>query len=205
MEPEEYLAAKQALLLNIEAKLTAQIEPELERALVLLEDLDEESSDDQWEQALGRLNDDLKNAISRELFTHQREIARLAVSVWPGTPARMMTPAEILSATEMAGKTLDEWFRRRSPSQWMRGLFGTTARNLIAQVETAIATAVWDMSSQVEVLSWSASSRYRWFTKEDEKVCELCGPLEGTTYADLESVPERPHPKCRCSWLPESE
>lgn len=43
-----------------------------------------------------------------------------------------------------------------------------------------------------------------WQTREDEKVCEICGPLDGLTREEAEAVdPEADmpmHPNCRCFW-----
>jgi hypothetical protein len=43
-----------------------------------------------------------------------------------------------------------------------------------------------------------------WQTREDEKVCEECGPLDGLTREEAEAIdPEADtpmHPRCRCFW-----
>ena len=41
--------------------------------------------------------------------------------------------------------------------------------------------------------------KVRWKTEEDEKVCSTCGPRDGKVY-DIDKVPAKPHPNCRC-WL----
>lgn len=40
-----------------------------------------------------------------------------------------------------------------------------------------------------------------WNTQQDEKVCEKCGPMDGTVY-DIASVPPAPHWHCRCYLTP---
>lgn len=40
---------------------------------------------------------------------------------------------------------------------------------------------------------------FMWKTMEDEKVCEICGPLEGQMLIDLPEV--MPHYNCRCSFV----
>jgi len=42
-----------------------------------------------------------------------------------------------------------------------------------------------------------------WLTAGDDRVCELCGSLEGRTFTVEEArgmIPQ--HPQCRCAWLP---
>lgn len=41
--------------------------------------------------------------------------------------------------------------------------------------------------------------RVIWRTEEDDKVCPVCGPLDGKVY-DIDKVPVKPHVNCRC-WL----
>lgn len=40
---------------------------------------------------------------------------------------------------------------------------------------------------------------FMWKTMEDEKVCEICGPLEGQMLIDIPQV--MPHYNCRCSFI----
>lgn len=55
-----------------------------------------------------------------------------------------------------------------------------------------------------------AKDRYRrngiefveWLTATDDRVCEQCGPLDGTRY-EIADAPECPlHPQCRCTLIP---
>lgn len=41
--------------------------------------------------------------------------------------------------------------------------------------------------------------KVRWITQHDEKVCNECDPLDQKVF-DIDHVPEKPHPRCRC-WL----
>lgn len=45
----------------------------------------------------------------------------------------------------------------------------------------------------------SGVKKVRWVTESDEKVCAVCGPRDGKVY-DIDKVPAKPHPNCRC-WL----
>lgn len=39
--------------------------------------------------------------------------------------------------------------------------------------------------------------RVKWVTENDEKVCPVCGPMDGKIY-DIDKVPVKPHVNCRC-------
>jgi len=44
-------------------------------------------------------------------------------------------------------------------------------------------------------------TRVRWATMEDERVCPICGPLEGRIYRKGQFLPPLPaHQNCRCGW-----
>ena len=88
-------------------------------------------------------------------------------------------------------------------SNWMRNLFGQGRKQIEAQVNAAIASGVWGISSQIELDTWKAST-YRWVTKEDEKVCDVCRPMDGMLLTESELVVHPAHWGCRCSLLPDS-
>ena len=56
-----------------------------------------------------------------------------------------------------------------------------------------------------EVFIQSAKKRgvkkVQWITREDGKVCECCGDLDGKVF-EIDNIPHRPHIGCRC-WLKE--
>lgn len=39
--------------------------------------------------------------------------------------------------------------------------------------------------------------RVRWYTLEDDKVCDACEDLDGEEF-DIDDIPSPPHPRCRC-------
>ena len=44
-------------------------------------------------------------------------------------------------------------------------------------------------------------TRVRWVTRGDERVCPICGPLEGRIYRKGQFLPPLPaHAGCRCGW-----
>ena len=87
-------------------------------------------------------------------------------------------------------------------SNWMKNLFGQGRKQIEAQVNAAIAAGVWGISTQIELDTWNAST-YRWVTKEDEKVCPTCRPMDGMLLLKSELVAHPAHWGCRCSLLPE--
>lgn len=40
--------------------------------------------------------------------------------------------------------------------------------------------------------------QYVWLTSQDGDVCEECQSLDGTTYSNINEIPDKPHPNCRC-------
>ena len=51
----------------------------------------------------------------------------------------------------------------------------------------------------------NTNKKYIFATSQDEKVCDICGPLEGEEWdiddPDIISIPEDTHPNCRCRLL----
>ena len=88
-------------------------------------------------------------------------------------------------------------------SNWMRNLFGQGRKQIEAQVTSAIAAGVWGISGQIKLEVWNADS-YRWFTERDEKVCELCKPMEGMLIQRSELYVYPRHWACRCALLPDN-
>jgi len=44
-------------------------------------------------------------------------------------------------------------------------------------------------------------TRWQWTTAGDERVCPVCGPLDGRIYRKGQFMPSLPaHAYCRCSW-----
>lgn len=46
--------------------------------------------------------------------------------------------------------------------------------------------------------------KVKWVTEKDDRVCPVCGPRDGKVY-DIDKVPPKPHPNCRCILLPVKE
>lgn len=51
----------------------------------------------------------------------------------------------------------------------------------------------------IKAFNDSGVKEVKWHTREDERVCEECGPMDGKIYP-IDDVPPRPHWGCRC-WI----
>ena len=155
------------------------------------------------EEALGALNDELSKLISAELFLNQRPVAELSSTFHPGTPGPMTSPAALMQEVLMADTPLAAWFKRESPSRWMKDLMGGTRAAIEQAVTTAIASAVWGLGARQELITWNAPSAWIWMTEADGLVCRICGPNHQQRYPTAEAAGPYPvHPRCRCSLVP---
>ena len=111
----------------------------------------------------------------------------------------------------MDGTSMADWFKRRSPSKWMQGLMdearkGIDAgwerqRNVVGQITKRIAaialeTGLWSHANRTMVNNWTARE-FRHVTRQDEKVCNICGPRDGKVFSGASNGPPL-HPRCRC-------
>lgn len=53
--------------------------------------------------------------------------------------------------------------------------------------------------AQVQAFRDAGITRVMWHTENDDRVCNDCAPLDGKVF-DIDDVPRKPHPNCRC-WL----
>lgn len=189
---DDYIDSKYALLTSIEQRVLESVAGALATAEL-----------DPTEENLGALNELLRAALARELFTLQLPLQSLVRSYNGGRPIAMRSPDELLALAEMDGRDIQAWLRRRSPSRWMAGLIGATAARIRNQAATLIASAIWSVADQTETQIFRGTGSWTWLTREDEKVCEICGPLNRQRFARRADVPSR-HPQCRCSVLPTS-
>ena len=86
----------------------------------------------------------------------------------------------------------------------MRNLFGQGRKAIEAQVESIIAGAVWGITADLTMRTLPEVKNWKWFTERDEKVCELCKPLDGMVMSreELKLLWPR-HIGCLCSNAPE--
>jgi hypothetical protein len=77
--------------------------------------------------------------------------------------------------------------------------FGTVRADLIASTEITRAAVQGELDLVQELDAQGIRMAAVWQTSEDEAVCPICGPLQGTT-EDVWGLPPPAHPRCRC-WL----
>lgn len=202
MDKKQFIETQENLLKSIERDVYRNVEVTMNFAINRLDELGPDATDEQYEQALGPLNDLLSATIGSALFQRQRDITA-PLAEFPGAvPVPIKTPAELMDAPLM-DDTIASNFRRASPSKWMRNLFGSTRKNVEAQVESIIAGAVWAVTAELTLSTLPEVEQWQWFTERDELVCELCRPLDGMkmTRQELRALWPR-HFGCRCSNLP---
>ena len=99
-------------------------------------------------------------------------------------------------------KAIGDWIRSGSPlstlEQVLEPLFGEMRAKRIATTEV---TRLFAHGNQ---MAWEATgfvNSMKWMTAEDEKVCPICKPLDGTLIGigDLDALPPA-HVNCRC-WV----
>lgn len=208
MTPDEYLDKKENLLTMLEVEITAAVLPQLQQVLAAMAGMDDTTSDEEREAALTPLNDRLAQAIGESLFFHQREMTDLALEFHPGTPTPMLSPDEWLKEIKMSGTSLAEWFRRRSPSRWMKDVMRATPEELRHTVSTAIDHALWTAAHRQERFSWDRSSAYKWITRPElarsGRSCDVCTPLNGQVEKRISDFPIKlpAHPHCHCGIVP---
>lgn len=55
--------------------------------------------------------------------------------------------------------------------------------------------------ADLQALTDAGVKKVRWITYGDDRVCETCEELDGTVW-DIDNVPTKPHPRCRCYLIP---
>ena len=189
-------------LRGIEAEIAKQVETAKNLAISRMEKLGPDATDDEYEAALGPLNDQLARVISSVMFQRQKEITGLLRQFPGAVKVPTLSPDQLMQVT-VQEETLGDHFRRASPSRWMRNLFGQGRKAIEAQVESIIAGAVWGITADLTMQTLPTVESWRWITERDERVCELCTPLDGLvmTRTELELLWPR-HIGCRCQNYP---
>ena len=76
-------------------------------------------------------------------------------------------------------------------------LFGPVRAATIATTELTRAAAQGEAGTVAQIMAQGVTMNAVWHTREDEKVCPVCGDLDGQTVA-ADALPPA-HPNCRCS------
>lgn len=205
---DSYLDAKEVLLDGITDEITNKVSPTLEATITAAAALDDsDSSLAMREQELGKLNDTLQSAIGETLFLRFSEMSALALEFYPGRPAPMVTPTQFMRDIEIRGTSLEDLFRRRSPSRFMKDLLKATPEETRHTVYSAIEHATWAAAALAEKFSWETTPLLMWITRPELSAtgsCSVCTPLNGRKEkrrADF-GVPYPAHPRCKCGIVP---
>jgi len=196
---DTFIAADAELLGGIEEEILSQLSELVDSTVSRMEALPEDATADEMEAPLVALNDALSAAIANTMFLHQRDVAEQALTLAPGRIPRMRSPKELMDSASISGDSIASHFKRRSPSKWMKNLFGQGREQIEAQVTAAIAAGVWAIAGDIQRFTWDKPAKWRWFTKEDELVCSVCRPLNDAIFDEFK---EKAHWACRCECLP---
>ena len=199
MNTDDFITADAELLQGIESDIYEQLAPLIDSTVARVGALPDNASDSEMEAALAPLNDALSSAIGSVMFMRQQDVAAMALQYAPGQMPPMRSPAQLMETARISGDSIASHFKRRSPSRFMRNLFGQTRKQIEAQVDAAIASGVWAIAGNIQQFTWDKPARWRWITKEDEMVCEVCRPLNDVIFDDFK---EKAHWACRCECLP---
>ena len=202
---------------DLQAKANAAISMMLERVDELVA-TGEPITEKQLERVAAPLNELLATELGGAMVDTQsalREVAAERGEVVPVAP--FFTPGTLLRQAEMDGTTMAKWFERKSPSKWMQGMISeiqkgieagwdrhrsTTEQTSRRLAATAIETGLWSHSGNTLLNNWTAKE-FRHVTRQDEKVCETCGPRDGQIFSGASNGPPL-HPRCRCIAVPVS-
>ena len=126
----------------------------------------------------------------------------------------------LMQKADVDGTSAAEYFRRRSPSQFMTSPMDALARQIEAgwerhreAAQTAVQRIVGNAIEGVlvsggfyEVTENWDTQRFRWITRMDEKVCPECGPRHGSVFIGVENGPRyvTHYWGCRCVGVPVS-
>ena len=176
---------------NVTAQLTAFWQAEQPALVRALMPFGQKTLTTAAEHAMGQLAIGVDwELVNADVLTLARsEATRLATQVTATTQAQAAT---LIADWIETGGTLDEL------SEALTALYPEPRARMIA------ATEVTRLYATGNAAAWKASgvvSKLEWMTAADERVCPICGVLDGTTY-DIEAPERMPpaHPSCRC-WL----
>ena len=199
MNRDDFIAFNAELLAGIDDQTFNELQDLIDNTLGRTEALADDATDADYGEVLGPLNDALSGAIGTAIFLRQTDVARLELRFAAGTVPKTRSPSELMESARISGETLASHSKRRSPSKWMRNLFGQARQQVESQVRAAIASGVWAIAGDIQQFTWDDPSGWQWITKEDEKVCSQCGPLHDGIF---DAPQQKAHWSCRCECLP---
>lgn len=152
-------------------------------------DEEEEELFEFWlmDQVLGRPND-----VTHYTYTHEVERKRDRLAEAVNSVSKFGAEKITVKKPEKTAKRSKAKKATTKAMEFQRGLrlwAGMTKE--YCDIVTAEAT--------LKAFKDSGVKRVRWRTEDDDKVCPTCGPRDKKVY-DIDKVPPKPHPNCRC-WL----
>jgi SPP1 gp7 family putative phage head morphogenesis protein len=111
-------------------------------------------------------------------------------------------------ATRMTRTLADGLVRGESPRDLARDLaedvdIGLSRAERIARTEISRTHAEGQLVALEELGVEELGVMVEWLVTDDDKLCEICAPLEGQTFTLEEARGMLPrHPNCRCAWAP---
>ena len=170
----------------------------------------------QLEQATSQLNEVIATELGGAMVETQAALRDVAAEQGEVVAiAPFFTAGTLMRQAEMDGTPMSQWFERQSPSKWMQGLIREVQKGIEAGWDrhrsateqatrrlaaTAIETGLWSHTSNTLINNWTATE-FRHVTRNDEKVCEICGPRDGAIFSGASNGPPL-HPRCRCIAVP---
>jgi hypothetical protein len=99
----------------------------------------------------------------------------------------------------------DEWDEEEPIEDWAsERLFPDSRAGNVAITETTNAVTIGEATVVETMRELGVGVTARWYTKRDERVCPVCGPLHETgpaNWADDFAMGPPAHPRCRCYLL----
>lgn len=213
--------AKDAYEAQLYRLLRARLNGQLDEVLAVLGDPPDlnKLTDEFWRTREGELLADLRPRIER-MALEAIASAGLAVPVLWDEVVIAREAAEWASrySYELVRELTDnsrEWLRRKVPQfietpgmttgqlrQELAPAFGERRAQSIAVTETTRAYAQGGRMVQEALRRGGVEMERIWNTSGDERVCDICGPLDGVPERDwgLHSDGPPAHPNCRC-WV----
>jgi hypothetical protein len=108
---------------------------------------------------------------------------------------------------QIIGQLADGVLSKEDAVDLIRPMFGEVRAQMIATTEITRAQSEAAAMYKRELDKRGVETVERWVTAEDERVCEICGPLDNTTRDEWgQKFPDGPpaHPGCRCGRVVES-
>lgn len=164
-----------------------------------------------------KLASDIEEAVAEELErTRRRAIITLLLIIMMDSASRMVrglyedaresARQQASTLGRSIAETSREWLSQaRSREEYQdilaRRVLSVDRAESIAITETTIASSGGEEIVEDEAKAQGIRLDVIWYTKEDERVCPICGSLHNTTESVWSRVGRPPaHPRCRC-WL----